>query len=637
MKNYKFKVIAFVLIATFAMTFLWPVTPAWALPTPSIPALVSPATGTLITTLTPTLEWSVSLPAVDLNHYDLEIATDQYFAMVIDSQSFAAGTNTYHVPGATLVRATTYYWHVRAANAANQDRGWSAYRTFRTKISPPTLSSPVDLATLNYNRPKFEWTDVARASNYSLQVARDNGFTALVLSITATNSNYTPTADLPANVPLFWRVRTNNTVYGPSNWTPYFRIDRTANPPSIPVLLQPANNKLTDDFTPRLVWNKVTLPSGEAFSQYEVEIYILNAANNIVVELTDTVIGDIDNCEYDVLVADELDPATTYYWRVRSYNTDGDYSAWPTAFKLYTSLLAATLISPLDTAILANNRPTFDWSNVPSVTNYTLYVARNTAFTAPVLVKLSTASKYTPQLNLPAGVTLYWRVVPNHILYGPGLKSETWSLDTANPPGVPRLLSPPMNALLTNYRPRLDWTQSTVPLLTTFQHYHVKISTDPTFVAIVDDATTNPFDVYNHEYKPLIALPATSKYYWHVQACNATIPTQCSAWSPTWYFRTAVKVPIQNNPADLSSSNDHRPTFDWTVVTGASSYTLQISKRATFQNEYSMVLTGTALSYTPTSDLFGGAHKTFYWRVRANSPTNGPGLWSTGWSFTVTP
>ena len=637
MKNYKYKVIASVLIATFAMTFLWPVTPAWAAPTPSIPALVSPASNTLLTTLTPTLQWSVSTPAVDLAFYDLEIATDRYFAMVIDSQTFAAGTNTYPVPGGTLVQATTYYWHVRSTNAIAETRGWSAYRYFRTKIDPPTLISPADHATLNYNRPDFDWTDVLGASNYSLQVARDNGFTALVLSITATDSEYTPTADLTANVPLFWRVRTNNTTYGPSDWTPYFKIDLMANPPSIPVLLQPAKDKLTDDHTPLLVWNKSTLPSGEIFSQYEVEIYILDAANNIVVVLTDTVIGDIDLCEYDIQLADELDPATTYYWRVRSYNTDGDYSAYPSAFTLRTSLEAATLISPLDTTILADNRPTFDWTDVPSASSYTLSVAPNTAFLSPVLVAQSLASEYTPRLNLPPGVTLYWRVVANHVLYGPGLKSETWSLDTANPPGVPRLLSPLINALLTNYTPRLDWAQSTLPLLTTFQYYHVQIATDPTFVAIVDDATTNPFDIYNHEYTPLVPLSSTSKYYWHVQACNTAIPTQCSAWSQTWYFRTAVDVPIQNNPADLFSSNNHRPAFDWTAVTGASSYTLQISRRATLQNAYSMVLTITAINYTPTFDLFAGEHSTFYWRVRANSPTNGPGAWSTVWSFTVTP
>src|SRR5690606_22208172 len=96
-------------------------------------------------------------------------------------------------------------------------------RYFRTVFMPPALISPADNAALLNLRPLFDWTPVTGASNYTLQVSKEFDFSPLVLNKIVTTDSYTPTANLPAGVPLYWRVRANG-AYGPSAYSGYFTV-----------------------------------------------------------------------------------------------------------------------------------------------------------------------------------------------------------------------------------------------------------------------------------------------------------------------------------------------------------------------------------------------------------------------------
>ena len=56
-------------------------------------------------------------------------------------------------------------------------------------------------------RPVFDWEDVPGATGYLLQVSTVNTFATLALNAASAASSYTPTANLPAGVKLYWRVR----------------------------------------------------------------------------------------------------------------------------------------------------------------------------------------------------------------------------------------------------------------------------------------------------------------------------------------------------------------------------------------------------------------------------------------------
>ncbi|MEW6239612.1 MAG: hypothetical protein AB1564_02245 [Chloroflexota bacterium] len=624
---------AFILASTVGASQGLPVSaPAAVAPTKPVP--LTPANNALITNYTPDLTWKAST-GVDMDHYEIEIATDPAFgATIIDSDyGIPDGTLT-HTVGLALTPARTYYWHVRSVSTLAESLGWSATYKFRTAVEPPNLVSPADMTNILTNRPTFDWDGVLNASGYTLQVSKYYGFTSLLINVNLsyTVTEYTPTSDLPANQTLYWRVRTTNSGYGPSDWSPIFTITQTAIPTSIPVLSQPADDKLTDDPTPLLVWGAVTVPSGTTFQEYQIQI--AKDDTFAVVDIDDVVL-DVATPWYQVPDGSILDAAATYYWRVRAYNVDdltADLysSSWSEVFSLRISVETPTLIDPINMLDLIDNKPTFDWTDVPHAGNYTFQASYTESFARPFLTALTTLSEYTPGRPLPSNRTIYWRVRANNSKYGPGRWSVTWSVNSANPPGVPRLLSPTINRLLTTLAPELKWSVSSLPAGTSFDYYQVQVATDTTFAAPVFDDTSNTGQFLTSIIVSPDLNPAT-KYYWRVRACNTDL--ECSQWSAVYYFRISVEAPTLNTPTDGEvNAVPFAPAFDWTDVPSASGYTLQVSKKPNF-SVLTLSRTVTLSEYT-SGNLPAG---TYYWRVRANSPYFGPGPWSTVFTFTVTP
>ena len=99
--------------------------------------------------------------------------------------------------------------------------------------------------------------------------------------------------------------------------------------------------------------------------------------------------------------------------------------------------------------------------------------------------------------------------------------------------------------------------------------------------------------------------------------------------------RVAVTDPVLNGPYSEAVTS-LRPAFDWVEVDGASGYTLQIARNATFTSLLGTYTRSAAQTdYTPLVNL--PAYTVLYWRVRANSPTHGPGNWSNAWFTTPNP
>jgi len=74
----------------------------------------------------------------------------------------------------------------------------------------PTLNNPAAAATGVLIRPMLEWTAVAGALRYTVQVASDVGFTNIVNAATVTGTSYTTNVSLLPNTAYFWRVRSEN-------------------------------------------------------------------------------------------------------------------------------------------------------------------------------------------------------------------------------------------------------------------------------------------------------------------------------------------------------------------------------------------------------------------------------------------
>lgn len=395
----------------------------WSLPStfttanpPAVPVLSSPASNGLVTDYTPRLDWRDSTlpPGTTLDHYEIQVASDLAFTAILYDETVPVSEFTIPVD---LTPNAKYYWQVRAFNTLGQYGAWSAKRAFRTSILPPDLAAPSDAAALFHRRPAFDWTDVDAASGYTLQVSRYANFSSVLKTVNSTTSAYTFITDLPANTVLYWRVRANGTN-GPSLWSPQVWSFMTGNPPSIPIPLLPANGSLTRDYTPHLDWRNVTVPSGTTFDYYQIQIATDNVFASLIV---DTTISDLLTSEFTP--AADLAPNTRYYWRVRAFNTAGHYSAWSVVWNFRTAIPSPGLLTPAAGEILASLRPPFDWEDVVGATSYTIHVSRNSAFSSLLVNKTVSTSTYVPTANLPAGVTLYWRVRANGA-NGPSLWSE---------------------------------------------------------------------------------------------------------------------------------------------------------------------------------------------------------------------
>ena len=100
---------------------------------------------------------------------------------------------------------------------------------------------------------------------------------------------------------------------------------------------------------------------------------------------------------------------------------------------------------------------------------------------------------------------------------------------------------------------------------------------------------------------------------------------QASAWSNVRSFHTKLSKPVAISPIGSVKVTNLKPTIKWNPVSGATGYTIQVSRNTAFT---SLVVNATGpmvgAKYAPTSNQ--PAHATLYWRVRANG-TNGPRDW----------
>ncbi len=188
-------------------------------------------------------------------------------------------------------------------------------------------------------------------------------------------------------------------------------------------------------------------------------------------------------------------------------------------------------------------------------------------------------------------------------------------------PSVPSLLLPNNNALLTDYTPTFDWSDSTPDL----HHYQMQLATDSAFTQ--NKVTYS--NILTSTYTLTTLLNPATRYYWRVRAYNAV--GKARAWSETRNFRTAFASPIGGAPNGITVAS-LQPTFTWDAIAGATAYRIQVSTSNTFATPLIDATIATRY-YKPGTAL--PAATTLYWRVQVSGGAFAPGRWSVVWSFTT--
>jgi hypothetical protein len=573
----------------------------------------SPTDGATNQSTSPTLSWGLSSGATSYEYcYD---TTNNSACSVWTSN----GAST-SVPLSGLANGTTYYWHVRAVNVNGTtyaDGTSTAFWSFTTSINPPAAfgkADPINGAVGQSTSPTLTWNASTGADSYEYcyDTTNDNYCSAWVGNGTATSIAL---SGLFNNTTYYWHVRAINlvgTTYADGANTAFWLFTTSANPPGAFGKTNPADGATNQSTSPTLSWSLSSGASSYEYCYDAIDDSACSAWTNNGASTSKSLSG--------------LATDTTYYWQVRAVNADGTTYAddASTAFWSFTtSSTISILIAPANGEQLLHLRPVFDWIDIPGITSYTLQVSTNSSFATQVQNVTVSSSTYATTSDLASNTRYYWRVKYRFPATTTILYSEVFTFTTGSPPSVPVLLSPANLALVTTTRPLFDWGDSTLPAGAAFDHYQIQILTGNT---IVHDRNITGI---SNSRDNTAQLKYGTLYVWRVRSWSAA--GHYSSWSEMRSIRIAYAGPILLRPANKVTGVALKPTFTWTAIAGAASYTIQVSRYATF----SLVAVNSTVAnrtFTLTTSL--NAHTTYYWRVRANGPY-GPGAWSVIFKFTT--
>ncbi|MFZ4590290.1 MAG: dockerin type I domain-containing protein [Ignavibacteria bacterium] len=472
--------------------------------------------------------------------------------------------------------------------------------------SPPVLIAPPNNATGVSLFPTFDWNDVSGATSYRIQIF--TGATTVLDQSGITASQYAiVSAVLAYSTQYYWRVNATGGT-GTSNWSQQWYFTTQDAPPGIPTLLSPINGAVNISLTPTLNWNAV--PNA---GFYRMQVSTDNAFNTTVLDVTGLV-----NAGYAIQPG-VLSNGVQYYWRVNATNTGGT-SNWSTVWN-FTTILAApappNLLLPVNGAIGVSTQPILDWSDVPGAATYHLQISLNNSFTALALDQSGiTVSTYTVGPGILSGTQQYfWRVSSVNV-GGEGLWSTVFNFTTTiGAPAAPVLVSPPNNSTGASLTPILDWNN-----VIGATSYRVQLSLSPSFTTTIVNQVTGA----NSQYQVFPALNFNTTYYWRANATNAG---GTSTWSEVWQFTTMISPPLAPTlllPVNNATGVSLTPFMDWTDVSGAVTYRLQVATNNTFTNVvYNNVAITTSGFTLPSGYLIGSTQ--YFWRVAAiNSGGQGP-------------
>ena len=409
--------------------------------------------------------------------------------------------------------------------------------------------------------------------------------------------------------PLNFTTDIVDNIYNVSAWDiGAFAYYGTVSAPSAPTLSSPSNAATGVATSPTLNWSSVA-----GASTYTVQIGTSTAFST-------TVASGLTGSSQ---VINSLASNTLYYWEANAANSNGT-SSWSSVWS-FTTIVAAPaapiLSSPANAATNVATSPTLNWSSVAGASTYTVQIGTSTAFSTTVASGLTGSSQV---INSLANNTLYYWEANAANSNGTSSWSSAWSFTTIiAPPLVPQLTSPTNGAPNVALPVYLSWTTVTNTTI-----YSLQVSTSLNFASMV----IAPISLADTSVS-ISGLGNSVTYYWRADAQDVG---GASKWSTAWSFTTIPAIPAQPTlslPANAAVNQTIPMTLNWGTVSGASSYSVQISSVS--GNFATTVFKQTGVPGTASSSIGTLRNDiTYYWEVNATN-AGGTGIWSSVWSFTT--
>jgi len=265
--------------------------------------------------------------------------------------------------------------------------------------------------------------------------------------------------------------------------------------------------------------------------------------------------------------------------------------------------------------------------NIP-ITSFT--ASDDVGVTGYMITASSTAPLATDPNWLGSAPTTYHVASNGHYTLYPWAKDAAGNVSAvyASPVSVtvntttPILVSPANTAKVPTFRPTFRWLA-----VTGVTKYQIEVSRSASLASPLVNATVTTLS-----YISTVNLPANVKLYWSVRTVKSNGTT--GAWTTPYYtFTIGLNAPTLTTPANKLTGVAHKPTFKWNAVSGATSYTIEVSTSSSFSTLLINVKVGST-TYIPTITLPG--NKVLYWRVMATGAV-GSSAWSSVFNFTTTP
>ena len=288
------------------------------------PTQTAPAAGAVVQFL-PSFAWT---PVAGADKYEFQISADAG----MNSPVLGSGKDDFFTRNtrATLLKTIpngTYYWRVRATNAAGGISNWTEPRSFRKLWNfQPALQNPSsgDSLTFPTSPVVLTWSGVPGAAHYLVSAASDPSLGSLVLKY---GNQDDPKG--PPNVAATSAAITSSLAPGSYYWsvTP---VDAEGNRgvstpvasfnwlwPSATATQLEDLNPAPEAYDPRFSWNPIP-----GAARYEVEV---NSSSDFTP-------GSKVCCD-GATIATSISPTevlkdNVFYWRVRALDPDGNAGVW---------------------------------------------------------------------------------------------------------------------------------------------------------------------------------------------------------------------------------------------------------------------------------------------------------------------
>ena len=373
-------------------------------------------------------------------------------------------------------------------------------------VYPPTPISPTDGLIDQMPDVVLNWSAVAAAVHYKLQIDKDPAFNTSDLAELITNLSAAHANQLSFGEKYYWRVKSFGAADS-SDWsvTWSFSVIDTV------TLIKPSLNAPAQNPNAKMEWKKLT---GVSFYDYEVDTSTAFSSSALQK-------GQYKDTAFYV-IGDHLLFDAKYYWRVRAGHNPGDVSSWCIPW-YFTTIRTFLLTGPPDQATLQPPDVQLKWNEVTGISHYEYQLATNDTFFNPMSFVTNTNLNNADQLSFGTKYYFRARAVNNN-------DQSDWT-NVRNFTTTPKvfLSSPANNSTNITIRPVMKWNA-----ISGISKYQLQYADNPAF----NNAFNSEFSSSQTQYQVEgDGLDSATVYYWRVRAMHSK---DTSDWSDMWNYKIAA-------------------------------------------------------------------------------------------------